>query len=339
MPISAPERILVHPSAVEPNLIVTTAQASGFVEDLGGGELRQLLSENDKVVYQNHVDIRTHVAAQMAAANVLPGATITLDYIQTLAYLIRTRQNYNHLDVADAGEWNVSLPLAYQLGARQGIAQAIRGANLYGFNASNNEGLLNTPNAVTTTLPPDPWGNTTLVTYDNGALAIWLLGEIQSARQLMFSLGLPQKVVFLAPQRVIGQLQYQNIVQVVAYQRPGAGTATTGQVVTKVGEENMTDVVWAYDDTLIGKASGGNDAMLLVIPEAVIPEAPINTNVFAKLTPQMSAMTLQYTASAAPIELTGPIGAEAVDFMAMQRITSGWAPRPQAVTILSVPFD
>jgi len=339
MPVSAPERILVHPSAVEPNLIVTTAQASGFVEDLGGGELRQLLSENDKVVYQNHVDIRTQVAAQMAAANVLPGCTITLDYIQTLAYLIRTRQNYNHLDVADAGEWNVSLPMAYQLGARQGIAQAIRGANLYGFNASNNEGLVNTPNAVAVNLPPDPWGNTTLVTYDNGALSIWLLGEVQAARQAMFALGLPQKVVFLAPQRIIGQLQYQNIVQVVQYQRPGAGSATTGQIVTKIGEENMTEIVWAYDDTLIGKGSNGTDAMLLVIPEAVIPKAPINTNVFAELTPQTSAMTLQYTASAAPIEMTGPIGAEAVDFLAMQRVTSGWAPRPQAVTILSIPFE
>ena len=53
----------------------------------------------------------------------------------------------------------------------------------------------------------------------------------------------------------------------------------------------------------------------------------------------MSAMTLQYTASAAPIELTGPIGAEAVDFIAMQRVTSGWAPRPQAVVILSIPFE
>jgi hypothetical protein len=338
MPISAPERILVHPSAVEPNLIVTTAQASGFVEDLGGGELRQLLSENDKVVYQNHVDIRTNVAGQMAAGNVLPGCTITLDYIQTLAYLLRTRQNYNHLDVADAGEWDVSLPMAYQLGARQGIAQAIRALNLYGMNASNNEGLLNTPNAVTTTLPPDTYGNTTLITYDNGQLSLWLLAQVQAIRQAMFALGLPQKVVFLAPQRVIGYLQYQAIVQVVSYQRPGAGTATSAQVVTKIGEENVTDIVWAYDDTLIGKASGGNDAMLLVVPEAVIPEAPINTNVFAKLTPQMSAMTLQYTASAAPIELTGPIGAEAVDFIAMQRVTSGWAPRPQAVNILSIPY-
>jgi hypothetical protein len=338
MPISAPERILVHPSAVEPNLIVTTAQASGFVEDLGGGELRQLLSENDKVVYQNHVDIRTQVAANQAAANVLPGATITLDYIQTLAYLLRTRQNYNHLDVADAGEWNVNLPLAYQLGARQGIAQAIRGANLYGFNASNNEGLLNTPNAVVNTLPPDQYGNTTVITYDNGAMYLYLMQQVQEIRQAMFALGLPQKVVFLAPQRVIGQWQYQGIIQVTSYQRPGAGTATIGQATEATAKENLVDIVWAYDDTLIGKASGGNDAVLLVVPEAVIPEAPINTNVFAKLTPQMSAMTLQYTASAAPIELTGPIGAEGVDFIAMQRVTSGWAPRPQAIVILSMPY-
>jgi hypothetical protein len=340
MPISAPERILVHPSAVEPNLIITTAQASGFVHDLGGGELRQLLSENDKVVYQNHVDIRTQVAAQQAAANVLPGATITLDYIQTLAYLIRTRQNYNHLDVADAGEWNVNLPMAYQLGARQGIAQQIRNANLYGFNAANNEGLLNTPNAVNNPLPPDPYGNTTVVSYDNGAMYLWLLGQIGTARSAMYSLNAgPQKVVFLAPQRELEQWQYQGVIQVTSYQRPGAGTATIGQAVQAIGEANLSEITWACDDTLIGKGSGGSDAVLLIIPEAVVPESPINTNVFAKLTPQMSAMTLQYTASAAPIELTGPIGAEAVDFIAMQRITSGWAPRPQAITILSMTYN
>ena len=71
MPISAPARVLVHPNRIEPNLIITIAQPSGFMQGLGGRKLRQLLSDNDKVVYQNHLDVRTAVAVQQAAANVL----------------------------------------------------------------------------------------------------------------------------------------------------------------------------------------------------------------------------------------------------------------------------
>lgn len=283
MPLLAPARVLVHPNRIEPNLIITIAQPSGFMQGLGGKQLRQLLSDNDKVVYQNHVDVRTAVAAQQAAANVLPSATITLDYIQTLTYLIRTRQDYSELDVADAGEYNVALPAAYRLAARQGIFQFTRAAFLYGVNASNYEGIINTPNATAVTLPPDSYGDTTLQTYDAGQLAIWFNGQVQAALQAMFRLGMPGRVVLIGPQRIIGTLQWQDIVQVTSYQRPGAGTATTGQVISKIGDENDVTIDWAYDDTLIGKGAGGTDAVLLLIPEAVVPSIPgINTNEFAK---------------------------------------------------------
>jgi hypothetical protein len=338
MPVIAPARVLVHPNRIEPNLIITIAQPSGFMQGLGGKKLRQLLSDNDKVVYQNHVDVRTAVAAQQAAANVLPSATITLDYIQTLTYLIRTRQDYNELDVADAGEYNVALPAAYRLAARQGIYQFIRAAFLYGVNASNSEGIINTPNATAVTLPPDTFGDTTLRTYDAGQLAIWFNSQIQGALQSMFRLGMPGRVVLLGPQRIIGTLQWQDIVQVTSYQRPGAGTATTGQVVSKIGDENDVTIDWAYDDTLIGKGAGGTDAVLLLVPEAVVPTIPgINTNEFAKLSPTTDAMILQYTNVAAPIEITTPIP-EGLDVVSMQRITSGWAPRPNAVNVLSLPY-
>jgi hypothetical protein len=344
MGLIAPQRVLVHPNRVEPELIVTIAQPSGFMEGLGGGELRQLLDDNDKQVYINHVDVRTAVVGQQAAANMLPSATITLDYVQTLTYLLRTRQNYNELDVADAGTYNVSLPSAYQLASRQGIYQAIRALNLYGMNASNSEGLINAPNSTAVTLPPDPFGNTTLQTYDNGALAVFLLGQIQGILQRMFFLGgSGLRVVFEGPQRVIAQMQMQNIVQVTSYQRPGAGTATTAQVVQKVADEFDIEVEWAYDDTLIGKGAGSTvdnpvDALLLLVPEAIVPKIPgINTNEFAKLSPTMNAMTMQYTNVAAPIEITTPI-AEGLDVVSMQRVTSGWAPRGQAVSVLSIPF-
>ena len=339
MGLIAPARVLVHPNRIEPNLIITIAQPSGFMQGLGGKELRQLLSDNDKVVYQNHLDVRTAVAAQQAAANVLPSATLTLDYIQTLTYLIRTRQDYNELDVADAGEYNVALPAAYRLAARQGVYQFIRAANLYGVNAGNSEGLINTPGATAVTLPPDSYGNTTLVEYDAGQLALWFLGRIQASLQSMFRLGMPGRVVLLGPQEVIGTMQYQDIIQVTSYQRPGAGTATTAQVITKIGEENGVTIDWAYDDTLKGKGAGGTDAVLLLVPEAVVPSIPgINTNAFAKLSPTTDAMTLQYCNVAAPVEITTPIP-EGLDVVSMMRITSGWAPRPEAVSILSIPYS
>lgn len=338
MALIAPARVLVHPSFVEPDLIITIAQPSGFMEGLGGGALRVKLSDVDKFVYQNRVDLRTAVTAQQAAHNALPSATIALDYVQTSTYLIRTRQEYNELDVADAGEWNVALPRAYQLAARQGIFQTIRSANLYGFNAGNNEGLLNTPNSTTVTLPPDSYGNASLQTYDNGQLAIWILGQIQASLQRMYMLGAPARVVFIGPQRLIGTMQMQNIVQTTSYQRPGAGTATTAQIVKKIAEEFGVEVDWAYDDTLIGKGAGGTDALLLLVPEAIVPKiAGINTNEFATLTPTTRAMTMQYANVAAPIEITTPIP-EGLDVVSMMRISSGWAPRGQAVTILNLPY-
>lgn len=338
MALIAPARVLVHPSFVEPDLIVTIAQPSGFMEGLGGGALRVKLGDVDKFVYQNRVDLRTAVTAQQAAHNALPSATITLDYVQTATYLVRTRQEYNELDVADAGEWNVALPRAYQLASRQGIFQFIRSANLYGVNAANSEGLMNTPNSTSVTLPPDSFGNTTLVTYDNGQFAVFLLGQVQAALQRMFALGAPARVVFIGPQRLIGQLQLQNIVQTTSYQRPGAGTATTAQVVETIAKEFGIEIDWAYDDTLIGAGAGASDALLLLVPEAIVPKIPgINTNEFATLTPTTRAMTMQYANVAAPIEITTPIP-EGLDVVSMMRISSGWAPRGQAVTVLNIPY-
>lgn len=333
-------RVFVHPSFVEPELIVTTAQPSGFIEDLGGGALRTRLGSVDKFVYQNRIDLRTQVHAQQASHNALPSATITADYVQTATYLVRTRAEYNEIDVAEAGEWNVALPQAQRLAMRQGIFQYIRVANLYGVNAGNSEGLLNAPNSTAVTLPPDSFGNTTLLTYDNGQFAIWLQSQVLAALSRMYLLGTAARIVFVGPQRVIGYMQLQAVVQVVQYQRAGAGTATIAQMVKKIADENGYSIEWAFDDTLIGQGSGGgsNDALLMVIPEAIVPEVPgISTNVFATLSPTMTAMTLQYADVAAPIEITTPIP-EGLDVVSMMRISSGWAPRGQAVTVLTIPY-
>lgn len=333
-------RTLVHPSFVEPELILTIAQPSGFFSDLGGSSLRVRLGAADKFVYQNHVDLRSQVAAQQASANVLPSATLVADYVQTATYLLRNRANYNELDVADAAEWKVALPQALRLAMRQGIFQYIRMANLYGVNASNLEGLLNAPNSTAVTLPPDTWGDTTILTYDAGQLAIWWLLQIQNLLSGMYMLGTAPRVVIVGPQRILGQMQLTNIVQVTSFQRPGAGTATTAQVIKKQCEDNGIELEWAFDDTLIGQGSGGNDAVLMVVPEAITPsiQSQINTNEFATLEPNMTAMTLQYADVAAPIEITTPIP-EGLDVVSQMRISSGWAPRGQAVYILSIPYS
>lgn len=343
MPSLFNARTLISPNYIEPDNIVTMAQASGFMADLGGAQLRVMLDTITKVVYQNRIDLRTSIATQQASANQLPGATITADFVQTAAYLFRTRNNYNELDVAEAGEWNVALPEAYRLAGRQGIFQALRNANLYGVNASNNEGLLNTPNSTVITLPPDSFGNTTVPTYDNGEMAIWLLAQIQAAKQRMFTLGTPDRIAIVGPQRIIGQFELQNVVQTTSYQRPGAGTASTAQMVKKVAEEFGIEIEWAYDDTLIEQGAGSTssnpvDALLLTVPDATVPKAnSVNTNIFGTLQPTQQYLTLQYADMAAPMEIVSPI-AEGVDLVQMLRATSGWAPRGQAVTVMSLPY-
>ncbi len=331
-------RVLAHPSRVEPDLIITTAQPSGFMEVLGGGGPRVKLGPVDKFVYQNRIDLRTAASANQAAHNALPSSTIVADYVQTATYRVRTRAEYNELDIAEAGEWNVALPQAQRLAMRQAIFQFMRTACLSGVNASNSEGLLNTPNSTAVTLPNDTFGNSHVSVYDAGQIALFFLGQVSAALQRMYLLGTAARVVILGPQRIIGQLQLNDIVQTTSYQRPGGGTASPAQVIAKTLKDNGYEIEWAYDDTLIGQGAGGTDAVLLVVPEAIVPSIEgINTNEFAKLSPTEKAMTLQYADVAAPVEITTPIP-EGVDVVSQMRMSSGWAPRGQAVTVLSMAY-
>jgi hypothetical protein len=343
MPSIFNERVIVHPSFIEPDLIITTAQPSGFMDILGGRALRVKLGPVDKYIYQNRIDLRTQVAVSQASFNALPSATITADYASTATYLGQVRAEYTEIDVQEAGEWNVALPQAQRLAMRQGIFQYLRLACLYGVNAGNIEGIINTPNSTAVNMPPDSYGNATLPTYDAGQLAIWFLGQIQAALQRMYLLGTKARVVILGPQRIIGQMQLQNIVQLTSYQRPGAGSATTAEVIKKVCQENGYDVEWAYDDTLIGKGSGSTsmnpvDAVLLVVPEVIVPSMQgINTNEFATLSPSEKALTMQYADVGVPVEVTTPI-VDGLNVTSRMRFSSGWAPRGECLTVASIPY-
>ena len=342
MALNAPAFVTVSPSFIEPGLILPYAQASGAFEAIADGQPRVRLGEDDLFVYMKRIDLRTQIAAGTAGANQLPGVALNFSQIETPSYLMRVRAQWDHHDVAAAGHWGVSLPEAYRLGMRQGHFQLARVALLYGFQPQNGEGLLNANGATLVNLPADPNGDTTVVTYDAGAMAFFLLQQIENLKVRTNQLGIGRQFTILGPQRVLGQFQYPNIVQLVQYQRVGAGTTTTAGLVKDVCMENGDPApFWAFDDTLIGKGAGGTDAVLLVMTTVEKPKGgpPINTNVFAELEPGLDVCTTMYCDMAAPKEIVSPIAGGATDVLSEWRITSGWAIRPESVTVISMQFQ
>lgn len=339
MPSLAPAYFQLHPSYTMPELIVPYAQASGAFDTLFTGDVLPRLSEDDLAIYINRIDVRTRMSAGQAAYNNLPSVSVVASQISTATYQQRVRAIYDHHDVAAAARRQFSLVQAQRLGMRQGHFQLARTALLQGYNPANGEGLLNTNGATAINLPADPYGNTTLVTYDNGYFAFFLAQQVGLMKQRTNQLGIGHKFVFLGPQRAFAPFEY-NVVQLVQYQRPGAGSTSTVGTVKHILMDNGDEVIWAYDDTLIGQGAGGNDAILLVMPELVKPEGDqINTNVFADLAPNLLACTLQLCDKPAPTEIPVPIPGGGVDVLSEMRLSSGWAPRPEAVTIISAKYQ
>ena len=336
-----PAQAKVAPSFSEPDLIVTYAQASGAFAALQEGKPRVKLGSEDLYVYINALDLRTENFTAQSAANFLPSATLVGTYHSTATYLIRTRSIWDHHDIAAAANYNVSLPHAQDLAARQGIFQQMRSMLLYGYSAANGEGLLNAANAVQVTLPADSYGATTVSTYDNGQMALWLLSQIVALKSGMYQSGaqIKNKVVIVSPQRIFLNLSYADIVQVTSYQRPGAGTSTVGQTVESVLAEMGDTIEWHYDDTLIGKGAGGADAVIMTIPEVEVPSIPgLNTNEFGEINPQMRAVNVMYADMAAPMKIPTPTPDGGITEVQELRCSSGWNLRPQGLYILSMPY-
>lgn len=340
MPNIAPAQVVVNPSYMDPGMLLPYFQASGAPMCLAEEKPLVRLSEGDLYAYIKRVDVRTKVAAGQAAYNTLPSVGTALSQISTPTYLLRVRAEYDHHDTAAMGRFGVNIVEAQRLGMRQGHFTLARSALLYGFQPANGEGLINASGAVAVNLPADSNGNTTVSTYDNGQMATFLLSQISALKSRTNQLGTGRKLVFLGPQRILGALEYQNIVQLTQFQRDGGGTLPTAGVVKAVGGLNQDEIVWAYDDTLIGKGAGGTDAVLLVMPEVKKPQgATFNTNEFAKLAPGIEANTLMYCDMAAPREIPTPMPGGAVDVLSEWRITSGWGIRGEAITIMSMAFS
>jgi hypothetical protein len=340
MPNISPAFVQVHPSYMMPDTLMPYSQASGAFDLLASGAPLIRLADGDLYAYIKRVDLRTRMAAGQSAYNQLPGVSFAMSQISAPTYLLRVRAEYDHHDTAAMARWGLSIVDAHRLGMRQATFQLMRNALLYGFNPANGEGLINASGATAISLPADSAGNTTVVTYDNGQMAFFLISQISAIKTRTNQLGIGRKFVIVGPQRTLGAMEYQNIVQLTSYQRPGAGSQSTAGVVKDVLEMNDDDIVWAYDDTLIGKGAGGNDAIIIVMPEVEQPKgARINTNEFAKLTPSMEACTLMLADMAAPREIPVPLAGGAIDVLAEQRCTSGWAVRPEAVTIVTMQYQ
>jgi hypothetical protein len=336
----SPAFVQVHPSYMMPDTLMPYSQASGAFELLASGAPLIRLSDGDLYAYIKRVDLRTRMAAGQSAYNQLPGVSFALSQISAPTYLLRVRAEYDHHDTAAMSRWGLSIVDAHRLGMRQATFQLIRNGLLYGFNPVNGEGLVNTAGATAVNLPADSAGNTTVVTYDNGQMAFFLISQVSAIKTRTNQLGIGRRFVFVGPQRTLGAMEYQNIVQLTSYQRVGAGSTSTAGVIKDVLEMNDDEIIWAYDDTLIGKGAGGNDAILIVMPEVEQPKGSrINTNEFAKLTPSMEACTLQLCDMAAPKEIPVPLAGGAIDVLAEMRTTSGWGVRPEAITIISAQYQ
>ncbi len=340
MGLQANAFVTLNPSFMEPEILLQYSQASGFSDLLADGQLRVRLSEDDLLVYMKQANVRTRIAAGTASFNELPGVDIQLTMISAPTYMQKTRAQYDHHDVAAGGRWGVSVVEAYRLGMRQANFQLARDASLAGYNPQNGEGMLNAPNATAVNLPPDTNGNTTASTYDNGQMAFFLAQQVLNIKTRTLQLGIPERFTILGPQRTLGLFEY-NVVQLVQFQRIGAGTTSTAGTLKEILQANGDELIWAYDDTLIGAGAGGTDAVILAMPQVKKPAGaqPVNTNEFAKLAPGNTVCLTQYCDMAAPREIISPLAGGATDFVQEWRLTSGWAPRPQGITIISMPFS
>jgi hypothetical protein len=339
MGIIAPAIVTVQPHFMEPDVVVAYSQVSGAFKLLPDGRPRVKIGSDDLAVYVRRVDIRTRMASGTAAYNMLPNVTPVFSYISTPTYLTRVRSEWDYHDSAAAGRWNTGIQNLYRLGARQAHFQFQRIALLFGINPALGEGLANPVNGTSINLPPDQNGNSTISTYDNGAMGQFLLQTIGSIKVRTNNIGIGREFVICAPQRVLEIWQY-SVVQLVQYQRPGAGSETTAGMVKLVADIMEDEVYWVSDDTLLGKGAGGTDLIIFTMPKLEVVKAPteINTNEFFDIQPSFEDCVVQYNDMVAPREIVTPIAGGATDCLSENRLTSGWGIRPEAVTLLSAGF-
>jgi len=333
--------VRVDPSYMQPNILMQYTQKTGAWDLLPERKPDVRLGTTDLVAYQRSLRVSTQAQVGQSMWSRLPSASIVPSYDQMKTYRVACRSQYQLFDEDAARNSGYSLVDANRLSAHQGIAQTMRNLLLYGFDASNNEGLLNSPNSNRHNLPPDSHATTGYNAYDNGELFQFLLNEIAIIKSGMMMIGVPLRFTILAPQRFISKLSYGGIVQLTSYQRTGAGSATITEAIKDVTMRAGGDeVIFSVDDTLIGQGAGGTDAIVIAVPELRINPAQIafDTNIFATLTPNQQAVNTMLCDMAAPMEVVSPTPDGGTTTIYTIRSTPGWCLRGQGATILSAAF-
>ncbi len=334
-----PAQIRVSPHYLLPELLIQYQQASGAFDLIATGDPLVRLGDGDLAVYGKRMEVRTQVQTGQFVSNQVPSCTVVYSEFSTPTYMIRSRAQYDHHDMAALGRVGASTVEAHRLAMRQATFQNQRNLLLFGALPANGEGLLNTNGATAINLPADSNGNSTVSTYDNGQLAFFLLQQMGNIKRRCMQIGMPARFSVTTTQEILEQISYPGIVQVTQFQRTGAGSHTIQGVVEQVLDMNDDAITWGCDDTLIGKGSGGTDLIVISMPELRKPQGGrINTNEFAELTPGMQACALQLVDRPAPTEITAPLPAGAVDVVSELRSTSGWSIRPEALTLISAGY-
>lgn len=334
-----PAQIRVSPHYLIPELLLQYQQASGAFDLIATGDPLVRLGEGDLAVYGKRMEVRTQVNTGQFVSNAIPSCTVVYSEFSTPTYMIRSRAEYDHHDTAALGRVGASAVEAHRLAMRQATFQQQRNLLLYGANPANGEGLANANGATAINLPADSNGNTTISTYDNGQLAFFLLQQMGNIKRRCMQIGVGVRFSVTTTQEILEQISYPGIVQLTQFQRTGAGSETTQGLVDDVLSRNDDEITWGADDTLIGKGAGGTDLIIISMPEVKKPKGGrINTNEFAELTPGLQACSMQLVDRAAPTEITAPLPAGAVDVVSELRSTSGWAVRPEALTLISAGY-
>ncbi|RYF60064.1 MAG: hypothetical protein EOO39_32630, partial [Cytophagaceae bacterium] len=174
----APAMTTVSPSMVLPEVVMQYSMASGAFEILPGGAPAVKIGSSDLMVYQKYLRATTQTHVGQSLPGQLPSSSIVPSYDQMMTYRMASRSQYSYLDTDAASRWGYSLVDALRLANRQGHAQLLRNMLLYGVNAANNEGVTNSPNAITSNLGSDSQGNDSYTTWDAGEMAKFMLGLI-----------------------------------------------------------------------------------------------------------------------------------------------------------------
>lgn len=332
--------VRISPHYAVPEVLMQYAQMSGATNILATSDPQVRLSNGDLFVYMKKLAISSNAAVGQNPHNNLPMCSVVSSEISVPTYRVANRAEYDHHEINAASREGYSLPMAQQLACRQGIMQSLRNMALYGKNPASGEGLLNTQGATLVSLVADQFGNTTVSTYDAGHMATMLLRAIKNMLSATYSTGEPVRIEILGPQRVLSEWNLASIIQTTNFQRIGAGSATVGEAVQIIAEQQGYSVGYSYDDTLIGKGAGGTDAIIITIPELKrLSVAPmLDTNAFASLTPGNLDCNVMFTDVAAPTEIMTPIAGGGTDVLFEMRATPGWGVRPEATTIYSMPY-